>query len=928
MNTVKYISLVAALCLCAACGSAPHREPGAAELLNRESFELRYRDIAMSRAKAFEALREIAGREPENYPAMAEAWNNIAYSHFLTSHFDSTRLYLNKIRDIDADYANKEIEEAITYVTEARLYLRECKYADAFIIYDSVLTIFNGGLVNKLKYNDILPLKKYDRSRYYWAKSDYLVGNAVLGYYYRDTELPVILRALDQIAADPRLQVDTTQLSVLYYTYAGSYEKAIAADPQNYYKTIENVKAGLDILENPTTRNDYHLANFYQITASMLLNDGTREWLAGADSTRMRECFDGFADEYLVGKYGWQTAEVRSDSLPLLLLKKSDAIFERYDDPYQLLASAMHIGNYYLARGDAETAWRYYMRGVGSDAVIKARKGYARVWTRRLYATLLRNTPEGTPTGQVREWWDIFARESAVIVENTRRDYDAQRGRLEAEAVAKRSQFFGLFILMVCIAVTVLLYFLARQNRKLRAARSVLGQRNEELEENREDLESLAMIGKHVMSTLEIDNDAQKAEFIDGIYSQIKGLGVLSALPDFSFILYIKGAGDELQRYCKEDADSRVDVSIHPLTDLARPAVGCFLRCDREVLVFGDWNEEYSDYARRMGVDPTDIDPHRTIAGNPTRSLAFVNLFGKHGEKTGVLSWQTTEPYAFKNSSLLLASFEIIAEYVAAALDNAVQYQRLRFMQNKLIEQKRMELLTHVVRGISHELSQPLGSITQTLYDTVRDVEALAGPRDGMTDEEYYATVGNLRSDMQTIAQSKDTISDLVRSFRNTIKENIIDPETEFNLAHRLDDIVRVTKPTIKSNINLEVECDPAIVVRSFPLLFSQVMTNLISNANQHAFPGSDDPGDTIRIVCRASGRDLVVTCADNGIGIPEDELDMLCQPFVSKNQANLGLGLALVKNIVEQYMRGEIRFSSGKGLTVTIVIPDCIVKK
>jgi signal transduction histidine kinase len=137
-----------------------------------------------------------------------------------------------------------------------------------------------------------------------------------------------------------------------------------------------------------------------------------------------------------------------------------------------------------------------------------------------------------------------------------------------------------------------------------------------------------------------------------------------------------------------------------------------------------------------------------------------------------------------------------------------------------------------------------------------------------------------------------------------------------------------VIRPNVKSNIDLTVDCPPGIVVRSYPLLFSQVVTNLISNANQHAFPDSDDPGDKITIVCRDAGKDLIVKCIDNGIGIPEGELDKLCQPFVSKKRTNLGLGLALVKNIVEQYMKGEISFASERGLTVTVRIPGCIIKK
>lgn len=922
--------LLALLVLSVSCSSGPQdSEWGMAiDKLNRESFDLRYKNIEEAKAQAFDALRLIDAYEPEDYNAKAEAWNNLAYACFLTSYFDSTRYYINQIRNIGVDYQNREIEEAITYITEARLFLRECKYADAFIIYDSTLTLFDKR-INRLKYNDILPIKTYDHPRFHFAKSEYLIGNAVLGFYYRDTELPIILKSLDQIQDNPELHIDTTQMGTLYYTYAGSYEKAISADVGNFYRAFDYIKRGYDLMLSPDSRNEYYLANFFQITGAILENRDVHHWLSGSDSVQMKAYIEDFKQEYLIGKYGWDPAVVGSELLPLYLLLWADSIFQRYDDPYQMLASSLHIGNYYLRHDDSLAAFDYLYRGIKYDSVIAARKGYGRIWTRTLYQTLLQNVSEDRHSiDDVKKWFDIYSTEAAIIAENTKRDYNTQREKAEAEAIAKRSLVFIGLILVVFVAVIILLYFLYLQNKKLKKARSVLARRNEELEENRTDLELLAKIGKHVVSTLEIDDESKKAAFVDSIYSQIKELKVLAALPNFSFILYIKNDnGSGLQRYCKEAVDSQVDISVHPMTDLHRPAVGYFIKYGREALCFGDWNAEYASYADHVGIDSGLIDPNRTISGNPTRSLAFINLYNKKGDKIGVLSFQTTEQGAFKKP-LLMASFEIIGEYVAAALDNAMQYEELQFVQKRLIEQKRMELLTHVVRGISHELSQPLGSITQTLYDTIRDVDTLSRERAGLSDSEYDTLMGHVRADLQTISRSKDAISDLVNSFRNTIKENMIDPKTEFNLCAKLDDIIKVVKPTIKSNINLVVSCNPGTVVRSFPLLFTQVITNLISNANHHAFPDSDSPEDTIRVVAQAFGKDLVVQCIDNGIGIPENELDTLCQPFVSKKQNNLGLGLSLVKNIVEQYMNGEITFSSSGGLTVTVVMPDCIVKE
>ncbi len=719
MKIVKYISLVV-ICLLYACGSGNTMSDkgnniiATIDSLNRQAFDMRYKEIDISKAAAQTALQLIEEHIPQYNDAKAQAWNHLAYACFLTSQFDDTRFYIDKIRTIEADYDNRQIEETISYITEARLFLRECKYVEAFTIYDSTITIFNG-FFNKLRYNDVLPFKKYNHERYNWALSDYLIGNAVLDYYYRETELPIILSSLDRIERNKNLHIDTTQLSVLYYTYAGSYEKAIGEDVNNLYLALDYIKKGLDLMENPAMRNNYQLANLYQIISSIMTGQGTQKWLVGKDSEKIHRHFDDIKENYLVLKYGWNRESVASSELPLLLLLEADSLFRRYDDPYQNLASSLHIGNYYLLRGDKTTAWSYYTQAIEFDSIISSRGGSARIWTGRLYKTLLLNVSEQNTISQIKHWYDIYLKEDTVIAENTRMDYNAQKSKTEAETALRNIFIFACFTLVVCAVIATLLYILYRRNRQL------------------------------------------------------------------------------------------------------------------------------------------------------------------------------------------------------------------RFIQKNLIEQKRIELLTYVVRGISHELSQPLGSITQTLYDTFSDVETL---REDDIDEQYTEIVNNIYADLQTVSYSKDTISDLVNSFRNTIRENIIDPETEFNLYDKLDDILKVIRPNIKSNIDIEFNCPSDLVVKSFPLLFSQVVTNLISNANQHAFPDSDRQNDKIVIICRESSGDLIMKCIDNGIGIPENELDKLCQPFVSKKRTNLGLGLALIKNIVEQYMKGTITFSSEKGLTVTVTIPNCIVTK
>ena len=108
------------------------------------------------------------------------------------------------------------------------------------------------------------------------------------------------------------------------------------------------------------------------------------------------------------------------------------------------------------------------------------------------------------------------------------------------------------------------------------------------------------------------------------------------------------------------------------------------------------------------------------------------------------------------------------------------------------------------------------------------------------------------------------------------------------------------------------------------------ILDNLISNALKHS--GGDAPVTVDAEIIRerrgsAGERVLLVTVADEGIGIPEQEIEAIFDPFYrgssERRTGGLGLGLALVKNIVE-IMDGDIRVSSspGRGTKVTVSIP------
>ena len=103
------------------------------------------------------------------------------------------------------------------------------------------------------------------------------------------------------------------------------------------------------------------------------------------------------------------------------------------------------------------------------------------------------------------------------------------------------------------------------------------------------------------------------------------------------------------------------------------------------------------------------------------------------------------------------------------------------------------------------------------------------------------------------------------------------------------------------------------------PLRLAQVMENLLGNAVKFSAPGS-----LIRIVCEIRAGTVHVTVEDQGLGMSPEETERVFEKFYrvdasSTGKPGLGLGLSLVKNIIEAH-GGEIRVESAPGQGTRIV--------
>lgn len=216
------------------------------------------------------------------------------------------------------------------------------------------------------------------------------------------------------------------------------------------------------------------------------------------------------------------------------------------------------------------------------------------------------------------------------------------------------------------------------------------------------------------------------------------------------------------------------------------------------------------------------------------------------------------------------------------------------------------------VGNIAHELRTPL-SIIKTNTEVALFNERL----DDETRETLISNVEELDR-ISHIINNLLSMSALLRPERMDLQHIDIGPVVE-----RAVDVL--SELAARKNITVEVILSEHRMVRGNPAALEQIVTNILKNAIAYT-----NNGGTVRVDTRPNylGQ-LEVLIEDSGIGIPENELSRIFEPFYRGDQSRnrksggSGLGLAIVSELVKIHKgRISIRSTPGEGTIVSIMLP------
>ena len=247
----------------------------------------------------------------------------------------------------------------------------------------------------------------------------------------------------------------------------------------------------------------------------------------------------------------------------------------------------------------------------------------------------------------------------------------------------------------------------------------------------------------------------------------------------------------------------------------------------------------------------------------------------------------------------------------------------LKNAQNEIIESEKLAGLGHLVAGIAHEVNTPLGvSVTANSYivdNTKKINEKLEKGTLTKLDFKKYLEQASDSSNM--ISDNLERAAKLINDFKSisaTQTNNVVE---KFNFNSYLNKIISVTRPIYKNKVSeIIIECDDNIEIIRNQGIFSQIITNLISNSIIHGLKDMED--GIIKISMFENEKDYKLVYSDNGSGISDESKKKIFEPFFTTNRSEgTGLGMYIVYNLVHKELDGHIVVKDNRPTGIKFVI-------
>lgn len=330
----------------------------------------------------------------------------------------------------------------------------------------------------------------------------------------------------------------------------------------------------------------------------------------------------------------------------------------------------------------------------------------------------------------------------------------------------------------------------------------------------------------------------------------------------------------------------------------------------------GQMLETRKPIAVRDIADDADASYHGMVLATDLHGFLGAPLFSRDQKPLGVLFVSTRLPHDFSQREITL--IEQFASGIAIAIENAALLDEARKKSEELSDAYQAK--SDFLNTMAHELRTPLNVIIGT------EQLLIEGFYGGLTEgqEKGLESIGRNADELLNLING---ILDLVRLESRRVPVKV----EEFALRGLMEELEASFAPLAREKgLGLRFEAGNGMKLRSDRSKVKEILQNLVGNAVKY----TDRGGIGVWVDKVSDGGDgnegVVFSVRDTGIGIKEEELEKIFEPFYMvegvdrRKYPGSGLGLSIVKRMVE-LLGGVIAVESelGKGSTFKITFPS-----
>lgn len=272
-----------------------------------------------------------------------------------------------------------------------------------------------------------------------------------------------------------------------------------------------------------------------------------------------------------------------------------------------------------------------------------------------------------------------------------------------------------------------------------------------------------------------------------------------------------------------------------------------------------------------------------------------------------------TPEYLFQ----ILILIEVICfSFVLAYKINLIEKEQKQ-QESILVKQNKLASMGEVVGMIAHQWRQPLSEINGIVLNMDIDYR-----KEQLKDKPFFNYLDNIETITASMSQTINTFLDYFKHHKKL---------EQFQLSDLIQGTLNLISTVNKENTSIHYVKHEDITLYSYRSELIQALLIVLKNSLDACSKMPEGSQKEIVINVLAKEHEITINIQDNGCGIPSEIMDKIYDPyFTTKHQAQgTGLGLYILKMIIEQTIQGSVEISSQHNVTIcSISIPKTLNPK